>query len=156
MVGVVGRHLSVRSSCRHSRCTSGSFRFATCRWNTRPIRPHQANGAARRRCITGACTAPPLHAVGYIQGWRHPAQGYCGGRPGAGNRYVVNEGLQSELEVLEACYNVFLPTESILFSQSGGGGGWGDPRNRDPQAVLDDVLDEVVSLPRAHGAITAW
>ena len=45
---------------------------------------------------------------------------------------------------------MFLPTESILFSQSGGGGGWGDPRNRDPQAVLDDVLDEVVSLEGAR------
>ena len=27
----------------------------------------------------------------------------------------------------------------------GGGGGWGDPLDRDPQAVLDDVLDEYVS-----------
>jgi N-methylhydantoinase B len=28
----------------------------------------------------------------------------------------------------------------------GGGGGWGDPLARDPQAVLDDVLDEYVSV----------
>jgi N-methylhydantoinase B len=27
----------------------------------------------------------------------------------------------------------------------GGGGGWGDPLDRDPHAVLDDVLDEYVS-----------
>jgi N-methylhydantoinase B len=30
----------------------------------------------------------------------------------------------------------------------GGGGGWGDPLERDPQKVLDDVLDEYVS-PRS-------
>jgi N-methylhydantoinase B len=31
----------------------------------------------------------------------------------------------------------------------GGGGGWGDPLDRDPQAVLDDVLDEYVSVEGA-------
>ena len=30
----------------------------------------------------------------------------------------------------------------------GGGGGWGDPLDRDPARVLDDVLDEYVS-PRS-------
>ena len=32
----------------------------------------------------------------------------------------------------------------------GGGGGWGDPLDRDPQAVLDDVLDELVSREAAE------
>jgi N-methylhydantoinase B len=32
----------------------------------------------------------------------------------------------------------------------GGGGGWGDPLERDPQAVLEDVLDELVSLEAAR------
>jgi N-methylhydantoinase B len=32
----------------------------------------------------------------------------------------------------------------------GGGGGWGDPFERDPQAVLDDVLDEYVSVEGAR------
>jgi N-methylhydantoinase B len=32
----------------------------------------------------------------------------------------------------------------------GGGGGWGDPLDREPQAVLDDVLDEYVSVERAE------
>jgi N-methylhydantoinase B len=31
----------------------------------------------------------------------------------------------------------------------GGGGGWGSPLDRDPQAVLDDVLDEYVSVEGA-------
>ena len=34
--------------------------------------------------------------------------------------------------------------------QLGGGGGWGDPLERDPAAVLDDVLDGYVS---AEGAL---
>ncbi len=33
---------------------------------------------------------------------------------------------------------------------SGGGGGWGDPLERDPELVLDDVLDEIVSPEAAR------
>jgi N-methylhydantoinase B/oxoprolinase/acetone carboxylase alpha subunit len=33
---------------------------------------------------------------------------------------------------------------------SAGGGGWGDPFERDPEAVRQDVLDELVSLEAAH------
>ena len=33
---------------------------------------------------------------------------------------------------------------------SGGGGGWGDPFERDPQKVLDDVIDEYVSIESAR------
>jgi N-methylhydantoinase B len=32
----------------------------------------------------------------------------------------------------------------------GGGGGWGSPVERDPEAVLEDVLDEYVSLEGAR------
>ena len=32
----------------------------------------------------------------------------------------------------------------------GGGGGWGDPLDRDPRAVLDDVYDELVSIEAAE------
>jgi N-methylhydantoinase B len=37
-----------------------------------------------------------------------------------------------------------------LIYDYGGGGGWGDPLDRDPQAVLDDVLDEYVSVEGAE------
>jgi len=39
--------------------------------------------------------------------------------------------------------------ERVMFNY-GGVGGWGDPLDRDPQAVLDDVLDEYVSLEGAR------
>jgi N-methylhydantoinase B len=39
--------------------------------------------------------------------------------------------------------------ERIMFNY-GGGGGWGDPLDRDTQAVLDDVLDEYVSVDGAR------
>jgi N-methylhydantoinase B len=34
--------------------------------------------------------------------------------------------------------------------QRGGGGGWGDPLERDPVKVRDDVLDEYVSAEAAE------
>ena len=40
--------------------------------------------------------------------------------------------------------------EAFLF-ESGGGGGWGDPLERDPRVVLEDVLDEYVSIESARG-----
>jgi N-methylhydantoinase B len=36
-----------------------------------------------------------------------------------------------------------------LLYDYGGGGGWGNPLDRDPQSVLDDVLDEYVSAEAA-------
>ncbi len=42
----------------------------------------------------------------------------------------------------------FTPGESFVF-HSGGGGGWGDPLQRDPKLVLEDVHDEIVSREQA-------
>ena len=36
-----------------------------------------------------------------------------------------------------------------MYAQSGGGGGWGDPLARDVGAVLQDVVDEYVSIEGA-------
>lgn len=37
-----------------------------------------------------------------------------------------------------------------LLELTGGGGGWGDPFKRDPQRVLDDVINEYVSIEKAR------
>ena len=43
----------------------------------------------------------------------------------------------------------FRPHESFVF-ESGGGGGWGNPLERDPELVARDVRNEVVSRERAR------
>jgi N-methylhydantoinase B/oxoprolinase/acetone carboxylase alpha subunit len=45
--------------------------------------------------------------------------------------------------------HVFQPGERFLFLSTGGGG-WGDPVERDPALVLEDVLDEYVSSETAR------
>ncbi len=46
--------------------------------------------------------------------------------------------------------NFLLETGEQLVYDFGGGGGWGDPLDRDPAAVLDDVWDEYVSIEGAR------
>ncbi|MEQ8262116.1 hydantoinase B/oxoprolinase family protein [Pseudohaliea sp.] len=43
----------------------------------------------------------------------------------------------------------FGPAEMFMF-ESTGGGGWGDPRQRPEKAVLEDVLDEYISIDKAR------
>jgi N-methylhydantoinase B len=43
-----------------------------------------------------------------------------------------------------------LPAGSTISVRSGGGGGWGDPATRDPEAVLRDVRDGYVSIAAAR------
>ena len=99
--------------------------------------------------------APALHysrrmldsvkAIVYNQGYRHPMQGYVGGGSGAGNYFVLNRGAADELTVTDCCYDVPVGAGNIIFAQSGAGGGWGNPLQRDPQRVMEDVRDGYVS-----------
>jgi N-methylhydantoinase B len=80
---------------------------------------------------------------------RHPLRGMAGGADASpyGNRFLV--GTAEEFEVDLAVSNRPLPQGSITAYQFGGGGGFGDPFARDPQAVLEDALDELVSIEGA-------
>jgi N-methylhydantoinase B len=92
----------------------------------------------------------PVRAIVYNQGWRNPMQGYLGGRSGAGNYFVLNQGAADELTVTDACYDVPVGRDRIIFAQSGGGGGWGDPLERDPALVLADVENGYISAACAR------
>lgn len=124
------------------------FRYIQMEYATDTAAPGRWRGAPAthyRRQMLDA-----VHCIAYTQGYRHTMQGYCGGKPGAGNVFVVNEGLPQEMRIEEACYNVPMPPGAVIYAQSGGGGGWGDPFERDPDAVRADVLDEYVSIEGAR------
>ena len=54
-----------------------------------------------------------------------------------------------DTEVDPSVANKLLQTGEQLVYRFGGGGGWGDPLDREPSAVLEDVWDEYVSVEGA-------
>ena len=79
----------------------------------------------------------------------HPMSGLCGGDDASsyGNRFRV--GTPDEFGVEGTAY-VQLNAGDIAAYQHGGGNGFGPAIQRDPEAVKDDVLDEIISIERAH------
>jgi N-methylhydantoinase B len=82
-------------------------------------------------------------------GRRWPMKGIAGGRNGAPNRWLYDPDSSREREETGLGYLVNFQPGSRWAFQLGGGGGWGDPLERDPAAVLDDVLDGYVSVEGA-------
>ena len=78
----------------------------------------------------------------------HRPYGLYGGRPGAPGEVVLNPGIEART----------LPSKVTMSCRRGdvvrwvlpGGGGWGDPLERDPQHVLRDVRNELVSPAAAE------
>ncbi len=91
----------------------------------------------------------PFKVYTYVVGMKYPMPGICGGKPGAPNKLTLRVGSDEPVVVQHtANWVVHEAGEKIVYDY-GGGGGWGDPLERDPQAVLDDVLDEYVSIAGA-------
>ena len=86
----------------------------------------------------------------YVVGMKYPMPGICGGKPGAPNEMIIRYGSDDPYKVQHTADWVPLTGGQRVMYDYGGGGGWGDPMDRDPQAVLDDVLDEFVSAEGAE------
>ena len=71
------------------------------------------------------------------------------GVPGAPNEMIIRYGSADPHRVAHTADWVPMHAGDRIMYDYGGGGGWGDPLDRDPQAVLDDVLDEYVSVEGA-------
>jgi N-methylhydantoinase B len=63
---------------------------------------------------------------------------------------ILRYGSDDEYRVAHTADWVPIRSGQRIMFDYGGGGGWGDPLDRDPQAVLDDVLDEYVSVEGAE------
>ena len=91
----------------------------------------------------------PATVYTYVVGRKYPMPGIAGGKPGAPNRLELKVGGAQE-EAGETTRMVRHEAGEAIAYHYGGGGGWGDPLERDPHEVLDDVLDEYVSLRSAR------
>jgi N-methylhydantoinase B len=81
--------------------------------------------------------------------YRRPPQGAGGGRPGGGGAWVLNPGRVDEETLPTKKTNHFVRAGQTLAVVMAGGGGFGDPRDRDPAAILKDVAAGLVSAEAA-------
>jgi N-methylhydantoinase B len=80
---------------------------------------------------------------------RCPPWGLWGGRPGEPPDYLLKRPDDDEFRSVDVVLHE-VPPDSRAAIRTSGGGGWGDPRERDPQAVLRDVVDGLVSVEAAR------
>jgi len=87
---------------------------------------------------------PPVTVAIQAGRYKYPPEGLFGGRPGARAQFLVN-GEPGDPSGLTFCN----PGDVMAF-HSAGGGGYGDPFERDPEMVRRDVIYGYVSPERAR------
>ena len=76
-------------------------------------------------------------------------RGLRGGMPGGRSRFIVNPGT-ADSEDMPSSARLHLEAGSTFSVQPPGGGGYGDPRKRDPAALADDIAEGFVSEAAAE------
>jgi N-methylhydantoinase B len=142
------------------------------------FRRHQpdSGGAGQFRGGTGCTLSYIIHDVDrlpyklpHASGAEHPESvGISGGGPSQTNQFVIKRntdvrqrflkgeipqdlaGLAGELEPLSVISQTFMAGDDVFQVQTQSGGGYGDPLERDPARVLQDVLNGVVTVDGAR------
>ena len=78
-------------------------------------------------------------------GVRHGACGILGGANGVPHRYTLNSKERPPRAIKTKETGLVIRPGDVLVLQSGGGGGWGHPAERDPDAVARDVENGFVT-----------
>jgi len=78
-----------------------------------------------------------------------PPWGLWGGEPGEYGTYLLREPGEREFRAARGVHRP-VPVGSEVIVRTGGGGGWGDPLERDVKAVCADVREDFVSRQAAR------
>jgi N-methylhydantoinase B len=100
------------------------------------------------------CTAPPgsrqMLQTGDIPGCIWPLMGVAGAPPVPAGTLHIIRGKNKEKEVIKAIdLNEFYEGD-VLYTKCYGGGGWGNPLNRDPEKVKLNAMEGLLSFERAR------
>ena len=82
----------------------------------------------------------------------YPPHGLFGGEPGSPSRNLINPGNDEHQLPSLPVLPVTLRRDDVFRHEMAGGGGYGDPLDRDPALVREDVLDEKITVPHARAA----
>lgn len=85
-----------------------------------------------------------------IEGDANPPWGVAGGRCAGSGRAIVNRGRPDERLLPPLSDGNVLKRGDVVRIETGGGGGWGHPYDREPERVLADVLGGFVSRESAE------
>lgn len=75
--------------------------------------------------------------------------GLNGGKAGEYARYILNPGKDSERILFSKTLPIHLSKGTVFYAQVAGGGGFGNPSDREKTRVYMDVLNEYVSIEKA-------
>ena len=81
---------------------------------------------------------------------RHRPFGLFGGGEGASSWNILNPGEQQRLLPTLPMQPISLEQGDLFRHITAGGGGYGAPLERDPQRVLEDVIEEKITIPHAE------
>ncbi len=97
------------------------------------------------------CLTPDTSLIVRSDRSAHPPYGLAGGRPGALSSNVLQRPDGSE-ETLPSMFSTTIGVGDVYVHRTAGGGGWGEPSQRDPDAIAEDVADGKVSVEAAKEA----
>jgi N-methylhydantoinase B len=92
--------------------------------------------------------AAAVSGYGSMGGWRRRPWGLAGGRPGTNNLLEYRRGDELRLRHGRVPH-IALEAGDLVRVVTGGGGGYGNPFERQPDRVLTDVLDGYISREQA-------
>ena len=78
-----------------------------------------------------------------------PPWGLWSGGEGGGAEFLMRLAGKNDFESMDQVMRP-VPIDSEVIIRTGGGGGWGDPFEREPEAVLGDVREGLVSVEKAR------
>ena len=107
--------------------------------------PGQFRGGLGQVIELGGAGATPLALLCNFERVRHPARGRSGGRPGGTGVVTLRSGRPIRPKGRQT-----VPPRDAICLQLPGGGGFGDPRVREPERVREDVLDGLITAEAAR------
>jgi N-methylhydantoinase B len=78
-----------------------------------------------------------------------PPWGLFGGRPGATGKLVLHPHTERETILRSKISDVEIKSDEVISIQTPGGGGYGNPEERDPELILKDVREGKISPQKA-------
>jgi N-methylhydantoinase B len=107
--------------------------------------PGKFRGGLGQAIELGGAGATPVALLCNFERVKNPARGRDGGQPGAPGAVALRSGRPIRPKGRQT-----VPARDAIQLGLPGGGGFGDPRTRDPQRVAEDVLDGLITAEEAR------